>query len=197
MKERQAKILPEPGRSTDLNEVQERVATLLLDAVSCVAPARVSDTVRGWLARLDLSLLPPTAEAALMAEALAMATIIAVFTPTASGTTAVDRLARRRSPDTAATATAQTILGQTRFRLLQVVGIESPGTARLRDVASDETVLVDDETMQAAFNGLRIAAWLAPLPGGHHVFVGAVTPLDEAGVEVAMGFIRPGRSGLN
>ena len=197
MKERQAKILPEPGRSTDLNEVQECVATLLLDAVSCIAPARVSDTVRGWLARLDLSSLPPTSEAALMAEALAMATIIAVFTPTASGTTAVDRLARRRSPDTAATATAQTVLGQTRFRLLQVVGIESAGTARLRDVASDETVLVDDETMQAAFTGLRIAAWLAPLPGGHHVFVGAVTPLDEAGVEVAMGFIRPGRSGLN
>ena len=197
MKERQAKILPEPGRSTDLNEVQERVATLLLDAVSCVAPARVSDTVRGWLARLDLSSLSPASEAALMAEALAMATIIAVFTPTASGTTAVDRLARRRSPDTAATATAQTVLGQTRFRLLQVVGIESPGTVRLRDVASDETVLVDDDTMQAAFTGLRIAAWLAPLPGGHHVFVGAVTPLDEAGVEVAKGFIRPGRSGLS
>ena len=71
MKERQAKILPGPGQSTDLNEVQERVATLLLDAVSCVAPARVSDTVRGWLARLDLSSLRPTSEAALMAEALA------------------------------------------------------------------------------------------------------------------------------
>ena len=197
MKERQAKILPERGQSTDLNEVQERVATLLLDAVSCIAPARVSDTVRGWLARLDLSSLPPASEAALMAEALAMATIIAVFTPTANGTTAVDRLARRRSPDTPATATAQTVLGQTRFRLLQVVGLESAGTARLRDVASGETVLVDDETMQAAFTGLRIAAWLALLPSGHHVFVGAVTPLDEAGVEVAKGFIRPGRSGLS
>ena len=196
MRERQAKIVPEPGQSVDLDDVQGRIATLLLEAVSCVAPARVSDTVRGWLARLDLSSLPPAMEAALMAEALAMATIVAVFTPTASGTTAVDRLARRCPPDTPASATAQGVLGRTGFRLLQIEGIVSAGIARLRDVASGEAIQVGDETMQAAFTGLHIAAWLAPLPDGRHVFVGAVTPLDEAGVEVAMGFVRPGRSGL-
>ena len=63
-------------------------------------------------------------------------------------------------------------------------------------LASGETVRVDDEAMRVAVTGLHIAAWLAPLPDGPLVFVGAVTPLDEAGVEVAMGFVRPGRSGL-
>ncbi len=43
--------------------MKERIATLLLEAVSCIAPSRVSDTVRGWLARLDLSSLPPAMEA--------------------------------------------------------------------------------------------------------------------------------------
>ena len=112
MRERQAKIVPQPGQSVDLDDVQEGIATLLLEAMSCIAPSRVSDTVRGWLARLDLSSLPPAMEAALMAEALAMATILAVFTPTGGGTTAIDRLARRRLPDTPAATTAQTALGR-------------------------------------------------------------------------------------
>ena len=125
-----------------------------------------------------------------------MATMVAVFTPTASGTTAVDRLARRRQPATHASAAAQTALGRTRFRLLQIEEIVSAGVARLRDVASGETLQVDDETMQIALTGLHVAAWLAPLPNERHVFVGAVTPLEQAGIEVAMGFVRPGRSGL-
>ncbi|MGI4802159.1 MAG: DUF2786 domain-containing protein [Janthinobacterium lividum] len=80
--------------------------------------------------------------------------------------------------------------------LLQFEGIESPGIAQMRDVASGETIRVNDKAMQVALIGLHVAAWLAPLPDGRQVFVGAVTPLDEAGVEVAMGFVRPGRSGL-
>ena len=91
-----------------------------------------------------------------------MATIVAAFTPTAGGTTAINRLARRRPSDTQPATTAQAVLGRTQFRLLQIVRIENAGTARLRDLASGETVRVD----------------------------------DEAGVEVAMGFVRPGRSGL-
>ena len=133
MRERQAKIVPDTGQSVDLGDVQERIATLLLEATSCVAPTRVSDTVRGWLARLDLSSLRPAMESSLMAEALAMATIIAVFTQTAGGTTAISRLARRRPPATPPTTTAQAVLGRTRFRLLQVDRIESAGTARLCD----------------------------------------------------------------
>ena len=125
-----------------------------------------------------------------------MATIVAVFTPTGGGTTAIDRLARRRPPDTSAAATAQTALGRTQFRLLQIEGIESAGVARLRDMASGRTIRIDDEAMQVAFTGLQIAAWLAPLQSGRQVFVGAVTLLDGAGAEVAMSFVRPGRAEL-
>ena len=63
-------------------------------------------------------------------------------------------------------------------------------------MASGRTILVDDDAMHPALTGLHVAAWLAPLPDGRNVFVGGVTPLDEAGLAVAMGFVRPGRPGL-
>ena len=172
------------------------MATLLVEAATCVAPTRVSDTAKGWLARLDLSSVSPVQEAALMAEALAMAMITTVFTPTGSGTNAVDRLARRGKPPTPGAATALSALGRTQFRLLRVEGVESERRARLRDMASGNTILVEDDAMHPALTGLLVAAWLAPLPDGRHVFVGGVTPLDDAGLTVAMGFVRPGRPGL-
>ena len=178
------------------DQLQEHIAALLLEAATCVAPTRVSDTARGWLARLDLSSVSPAQEAALMGEALAMAMISTVFTPTGSGTTAVDRLARRSTPPTPAAARALAALGRTQFRVLQVEGAENEGCARLRDMASGRTILVDDDAMHPALTGLHVAAWLAPLPDGRNVFVGGVTPLDEAGLAVAMGFVRPGRPGL-
>lgn len=106
VREHQARLVHASGQSVDLADVQERISTTLLEATSCLAPMRVSDTLRGWLARLDLSSLPPAMEALLMAEALAMATILAVFKPNGSGTTAINRLARRHLPDTPAGATA-------------------------------------------------------------------------------------------
>lgn len=196
LKERPARTESQAAPSADLRQVAEHIAALLLEAASCVAPTRVSDIVRGWLGRLDLSSVPPAQEAALMAEALAMALITAVFTPTGSGTTAVDRLARRSTPATPAIATALAALGRTQFSVLQVEGVESEGRARLRDMASGKTILVDDDAMHPAFSGLHVAAWLAPLPDGRNVFVGGVTPLDEAGLTVAMSFARPGRPGL-
>ncbi len=184
------------SQSADLDEVQEQIATLLMEAVSCVAAARVTDTVRGWLARLDLSLMPPAQEVALLAEALAMATIIAVFTPTAGGTTAVDRLARRRAPLAPLAATTLSAIGRTQFRVVQIETIETDGSACLRDVATAEIIKTSDDAITATLIGLHVAAWLALLRDGQHVFVGSVTPLDEAGVAVAMGFVRPGRYGL-
>jgi acyl dehydratase len=85
------------GKPVDLRALQERIATVLLEALSFVAPNRIGDSLRDWLARMDLSMLPPAGEAALIAEATAMATTLALFTPSGSGTVAVDRLVRART----------------------------------------------------------------------------------------------------
>lgn len=196
LRERRARTDSQAGPSVDLRQVAEHIPALLLEAATCIACTRVSDTAKGWLARLDLSSVSPAQEFALMGEALAMAMITTVFTPTGSGTTAVDRLARRGKPGSPVAATALAALGRTQFRLLQVEGVESGRGAQLRDVVSTETVRVDDDAIHASLTGLHVAAWLAPLPGGRHVFVGGVTPLDEAGIAVAMGFVRRGRPGL-
>ena len=45
--------------------------------------------------------------------------------------------------------------------------------------------------------GLPLAARLAPMGDGRHVFASPATPLDDAALAVAQGFIRPGGRGLS
>lgn len=184
------------GQPIDPHVLQERIATVLLDAFSFIPPSRVSDTVRAWLERLDLAAFPPTREAALMADALMMATTLAVFTPSAGGVVAVDRLARARQPLNPASATAIDVLRQTRFRLVTVLDAAKDGTARLQDLASDQVVPLQGSPLDATHTGLHLAVWLGPLPAGGFTSTGGVTPLDDAALAVAMCFVRAGRPGL-
>ena len=78
--------------AVDPGTVQAAVSGLLLDAMTCLSPTRVADTVRDLLGRTDPASLPPDKQAALMADSLMMATTLSMFAPSASGSTAVDRL---------------------------------------------------------------------------------------------------------
>ena len=184
------------AKAIDPHLLQERIATVLLDAFSFVSPSRISDTVRGWLERVDLSALPPSHEAALMADALMMATTLAVFTPSTSGAVAVDRLARARQNLDPANATAIGVLQQTQFRLMTVLDTADDGTARLQDLASDQVVSLKGSSLGAAHAGLNLALWLGPLPTGGFTAIGGITPLDDATLTVAMGSVRAGRPAL-
>lgn len=183
-------------KQVDPGILRERIATVLLDAFSFVSPSRVSDTVRTWLDRLDLSALPPPQEATLMTEAFLMATTLAVFTSSAGGTVAVDRLARARMPLDSADAAAIAVLRQTEFRLVQVQDAGGNGTARLRDQASDEVIVLHGSSLSADHAGLHLAVWLAPLPIGGLVCTSGITPLDKTALAVGMSFVRAGRPGL-
>jgi hypothetical protein len=115
LKERCSRTAGQAGKPVDVRALQERIATVLLDALSFVAPNRVGDSVRDWLARLDLSGTPPSGQAALMTKATAIATSLALFTPSTSGSVAVDRLVRTRgrldSMDAAAVMALRQTLG--------------------------------------------------------------------------------------
>ncbi len=130
-----------------------------------------------------------------MADSLMMATTLALFTPSSSGTTAVDRFVKQRGTSSPAQVAAVTALRRARFRLLRVEDARD-GTAFLSDVVSDERLRVDEEAVPPGLAGLHLVAWLAPLPDGTEMFVSAVTPLDEAGLALAAGFVRPGRPEL-
>ncbi len=195
-KPRRGSTAEENCRPVDPDSLQDRIATVLLDAFSFVPPSRVSDTVRNWLERLDLSALPPAQEAALMSEALLMATTLAVFTPSAGGTLAVDRFARARTPLDPDEAAAVAVLRQTEFKLVQVQHAGGNGKIQLKDQVSDEVVILHGSSLSAAHAGLHLAMWLAPMPTEGFVCTSGITPLDEAALAVGMSFVRVGRPGL-
>ncbi len=87
---RDAEMQADPG------SVREEISGLLVNAMACLSPTRVSAVVRDLLGRMDPVSLPPDRQAEVMADSLMMATTLALFTPSSSGTTAVDRLVKQR-----------------------------------------------------------------------------------------------------
>ena len=187
------------GPTTDLDDVRDAdvrdaMAGLLLEAARFVAPDRVEALARGWLARAEPVPADAGRELPRIAEALgmAMAMDLALFTPSASGATAFDRLARARRPGEPSETAALEALRRAQFRLLRVEAVSGGGIAQFGDLASGERLAVLDESIPAEAVGVALVGRLAPLGDGRHAFAGGVTPLDEMALGVAMGFVRPG-----
>ena len=186
-----------PGtRLADTDRLREHIAELLLQAAEFISPIQVEETARGWLARAGSLDGGPGREMLLVADALGMATDLALFMPSVSGATAFDRLARRLGRVDLEQAAALDALRRAQFRLLRVEAASSEGVARLRDLATDESLSVLDASIGAEAAGVALVARLAPVGDGRHMWVGGTTPLDAAGLAVALGFVRPGARGL-
>jgi len=199
----QARTKHQPGRAApssapvSADRTRECIAHLLADAADFIAMARVEETARGWLTRVAPGTAVSDRDMLLVADALGMATDLALFAPSASGHTAFDRLARQRPGLDAAETTALAVLRQAQFRLLRIeAGADRAGAARLQDLATGDVLLVLDESIGADLAGVALLGRLGALGDGQHVFVSGVTPLDEAGLAVAMSFVRPGGRGL-
>jgi len=184
---------PAQAASMGVDRMCECVDALNLAATAFVSPAKVDDTVRGWLMRVE-----PAAgtESQLFADALLMAMDLALFTPSASGQTAFDRMARQRTGLSADEAAVLAAMRQAAFRIMQVAEGGTDGS-RLRDIATGEVLRLPGGSIGADLAGLPLAARLAPVGDGQHIFVSCVTPLDEAGLAAASMFIRPGNRGLS
>jgi hypothetical protein len=68
---------------------------------------------------------------------------------------------------------------------------------QIRDLASGEMLRIADKLVSNNAMGLRMLGRTAPLADGTCMFVGPITPLDETAFAVAMGFVRPGSTGLS
>ena len=186
--------LPSGAASTD--RLRECVAGLLRDAADFISPAKVEETARSWLARTEPGMAASDRDMLRVADALGMATDLALFTPSISGQTAFDRLARQRPGMGGDEAAALKVLRQAQFRLLRIeADLGNAGAVRLRDLASGDALRVLDEDIGPGLAGLAVVGRLAPLDDGRHVFVSGVTPLDDAGLAVATGFVRPNGRG--
>ncbi|MBE7159359.1 MAG: hypothetical protein INR62_13170, partial [Rhodospirillales bacterium] len=173
------------------------MAELLLKAADFVAPGRIEHLARGWLARAKPMQTDPDREAWQVAAALGMAMNLTLFSPSANGVTAFDRMARARRPSEPTEVAALAALRRAQFRLLQIETIGRDGTTQLRDLASEAAVAVLDDTIPPEAAGVALAVHLVPWGNDQYLFAGGITPLDHAALAVAMGFVRLGaRRGL-
>ncbi len=184
-----------PTQADVADDILAEIAGLLLEATGCVAPAKLADLTSGLLAHADVSTDDLAQE--LPIQALFMATNLALFAPSVSGTNAFNRLARQRRDRSAAEARLIERLGRARFRLLRVEEKSEDDVAALRDTASGEACAVIHDGFSADTIGIAVAGWLASLHDGRHVFVGGVVPLDGASLSVAAGFVREGKGAAN
>ncbi len=177
------------------DDILAEVGGLLLEATGCVPPAKLANLTSGFLSHADAAMGGRTQE--LPIQALFMATNLALFAPSVSGTNAFDRLARQRRDRPAAETRLIERLGRARFRLLRVETMSEDDVAGLRDAASGEACAVIHDGFSADTIGITVAGWLASLHDGRHVFVGGVVPLDEASLSIAAGFVREGKGAAN
>ncbi|WP_156520852.1 DUF7168 domain-containing protein [Magnetospirillum moscoviense] len=153
--------------------------------------AKVEETVRGWFGKgFD------PAGPSVLARALALAADLAITLPSASGSTAIDRMLRQRRPQPGE-EDAYDSLRRIRFRLLRITGEASDGSLLLDDMADGGTVRLYDDIIPV-LPGLMLAMRLCPIPvTDGFIAVSAVTPLDDSTLAVAQPFIRSGGKGLS
>src|SRR5271166_139612 len=179
----------------DAEGLQELIVAFGLEAMNFVAQPKVEETVRQWVGRASLDPDDPNSDEVL-AEALVLALELATFTPSLSGSTAVDRLVRQHKAAGRDELAALEALKQASFRLLRIKSLNRQGLAFVEDLATGEALSMLDRDIPAIATGLALAARLCPLPSGVFISLGPLTPLDDAALNVALGFVRPGK-GLN
>ena len=171
------------------------MADLCLAALPFVSQTKVDETARQWLASERIAEDEAWAAEA-VADALPLALDVALFAPSAAGTTAIDRFARQHRPDGPVEREALAVLRRAAFRILRVEEPDPQGGLRLLDLATGDTLRLLDPSFPVGCEGLAIAARVASLEGDAVVTIGPITPLDDAALEVARARMRPGGKGL-
>ena len=175
--------------------LQELIVAFGVEAMTLVAQPKVEETVLQWLGRATLDPDDPNSDDVL-AEALMFALELATFTPSLSGATAVDRLIRQHKSVGRDELAALEALKQASFRLLRIKSLGRDGLVLVEDLATGKALSMLARDIPMIATGMALAARPCPLPSGLFISLGPLTPLDEAALEVALRFVRPGK-GLN
>lgn len=180
---------------TRAERLRSVIDELSLAASNFLPKAKVEATVAQWLA----GAAEPTDEdeiVQLLGNAFQKAMALALFAPSLTGQTAIDRFARQHkaaSPDETAAIEA---LRRSSFRLLNLEAHQAPGGFLVRDLATGEKLHLLDSEIQPVCVGLTIAVRVCPIEDDIVVTVGPITPLDEVMLDLAQQSIRPGGRGF-
>ncbi len=190
-------------RSPDLGpSLEERashlrglISELSLAAVTFLPRGKVEETARHWLVGGKLGEGDERADAA-VTDAMVLAVDVGLFTPSASGATAIDRFARQHPPADADERAALDLVRRAVFRVLRVEAAHPYGGWSLTDLATAQRLRLIDDDFPGGCEGLAIAARIAVLADDAVITAGPVTPLDEAALAIATARMRPGGGGL-
>ena len=154
-------------------------------------PAKGEQLVRQWLSRQELD-LESNEGLKLAAVAMALAVQLESFTPSHTGATGIDRLARRRKLGAEEQA-AHRALASARFTVVVVEAALGGNLFSVRGFATERDFVLFHEDLRPAAFGVPLAVWIAVLDEGASAAVNLILPLDADGLAVAMDFVRSGR----
>src|SRR5262245_22201841 len=175
-----------------LPETCRHVGALLAAATSFMAPDRGEALIRKWLGRRDLAGMSEDRLVAMSADAVLLAADLLLSYPAASGTTALDRLARSCAGATGAEAAALAALCQSRFRLLQLEADHVDPEPGVRDLLSGESLRIVGADWPKLPNGTALFGRVVMLEAGWCCLPGAITPLDATAFALARGHVAAG-----
>lgn len=183
------------GPDAHLAALREGIARLNFEAAESVLDAKAEHTMRQWLSRAarDLDGVDAMRAAAL---ALALAADLETFTPSHTGATAFDRLARRRKLDAGEEAAIRALKGA-RFTPFVLRAARGKGRFSAHDLATARDFEMFDPSLSPDALGATLVGRLCALDDATVCTAGVVTPLDDAALAVAMDFVRPGRGIAN
>jgi hypothetical protein len=163
--------------------LDDRLTRLNDQARAFIAPGRPDVILRQWLGRPRAIGQDPAWE-----HAWHLAMELVLMTPSLTGITAFDRLARSLAGRSAEERAAADLLCRSRLGLLRVSGHECA------DVATGQPVSLP--AGRPTGSGMRLGR-VAELPGGRMIAVGPMVPLDEAARAIVAGFVRNDGRGLD
>ncbi len=167
------------------------VAELYLEVVEAIAPERIEAIARQWLSKATMEV-----DDDLYARTIDLAADLEAFAPSSLGnSTAFDRLARRRAVSAEETAA----LAMIKAARMVVFAIDEVADDGFCFGASDlvggaQSTILDPEILPEALDA-RVFGRLGALPDGRFCVIGPLTPLDDAGVAVAVASITKSKSG--
>ncbi len=171
-------------------EVREAIGRYVDATVTGLLPrGEIFKTMRRWLS--GHSELPEDNDARTCL--MTMAADLELFTPSASGVTAIDRVRNKTQPQTETERAALAALSAAQFRLVRIADRESPALVRLTDLVTHESLVLLDAYISPLAAGWVTAMRLCPLPSGRQVLISPLFALDETLLAAAMKFVRPDR----
>ena len=178
------------NKHTPFEHLQHLHACLLAvgkKATDCLPPAKVQDKIADFLRSLH-----ETPDSGLRAiDALGYAIDLALFAPSMTGQTAIDRALRKGNVATPEEQYAAELLRRSIFRLIEITGNPGEGFFEATDLASGDSFLLFDQKMSCR-EGAR---WVLRTCLFENVAlsVGPVTPINDEMLEIAKPFIDKGR----